>query len=336
LQVTLETYLLQHHIWLTSNAKTLLRLIPQEDWRACNMLVTTCVYFVCSRELYRLTMSLRGMLLPDHSAKDCLRNLGGFFAVLAGSWAVGVAVRLGVGASPAAAAPVVALLSLGGGVALASVLVTRLSYKSHSESDDESAEDPLLEPAKPAPGDKASSAGKEGAGSGGADSAHGVPPHSVFVAGGVKSVTFKVACATTVSVVLFTYLVMSLYFERHPAAHTLSAQAAAAAPAKAATPRQPGEMAQPLLGLGILVASLIMLASMDSYFGFPMLALKLFGGGGKDAQVGYDAAYGRLLSRLGLGAALPSTNVPAAPVSSGEGVSELELPALGAKNGVGH
>lgn len=88
-------YLLQHHLWLSSNAKTLLRLIPFEEWRvslkttsyplvprsithihycfdvqqACNLLVTTCFYFMASRELYRLTMSLRGMLLPDSSAR---------------------------------------------------------------------------------------------------------------------------------------------------------------------------------------------------------------------------------------------------------------------------
>jgi len=61
--------LLQHHLWLSSNAKTLLRLLPFEEWRACNMLCTTIVYFLASRELYRLTMALRGMLLPDTSVK---------------------------------------------------------------------------------------------------------------------------------------------------------------------------------------------------------------------------------------------------------------------------
>ena len=64
-----ETYLLQHHLWLSSNAKTLLRLLPFEEWRACNMLFTTVIYFLASRELYRLTMALRGMLLLDTSVK---------------------------------------------------------------------------------------------------------------------------------------------------------------------------------------------------------------------------------------------------------------------------
>jgi len=37
-------------------------------------------------------------------------------------------------------------------------------------------------------------------------------------------------------------------------------------------------MANAVLGFGILVVSGIMLVSMDSYFGIPMLTLKLFGG----------------------------------------------------------
>eukprot|EP01038_Epipyxis_sp_PR26KG_P007906 gene7906-10731_t len=62
-KTTLETYLLQHHIWLTSNAKTLLTLTPGHPW--INFALTTVLFFVVSKELYRLTMSLRGMIMPD-------------------------------------------------------------------------------------------------------------------------------------------------------------------------------------------------------------------------------------------------------------------------------
>ena len=62
-KTTLETYLLQHHIWLTSNAKTLLTIVP--DWPKLNFFIATIIFFVCSKELYRLTMTLRGMVLPD-------------------------------------------------------------------------------------------------------------------------------------------------------------------------------------------------------------------------------------------------------------------------------
>ena len=69
---TLETYLMQHHIWLTSNAKSLLIIIP--GWNKLNMLIVTMIYFYISRRLYRLTLFLRGMHLPD-DFKKCLQSI---------------------------------------------------------------------------------------------------------------------------------------------------------------------------------------------------------------------------------------------------------------------
>lgn len=71
-KTTLETYLMQHHIWLASNAKTLLVLIP--GWPKINMLVVTIIYFTLSRKLYKITIFLRGMLLPNDS-KSCVQSL---------------------------------------------------------------------------------------------------------------------------------------------------------------------------------------------------------------------------------------------------------------------
>jgi hypothetical protein len=56
-KTTLETYLLQHHIWLTSNAKTLWTITPDHPW--INFALATIIFFLVSKELYRLTMSLR-------------------------------------------------------------------------------------------------------------------------------------------------------------------------------------------------------------------------------------------------------------------------------------
>ena len=56
-KTTLETYLLQHHVWLTSNAKTLLNITPGYPW--INFALATLLFFFLSKELYRLTMSLR-------------------------------------------------------------------------------------------------------------------------------------------------------------------------------------------------------------------------------------------------------------------------------------
>ena len=59
-----------------------------------------------------------------------------------------------------------------------------------------------------------------------------------------------------------------------------SGSAAAAAAATAKLPvKVPGEMAQPVLGLGIFTVALVMIGTMDSYFGIPMLVLRFFSGG---------------------------------------------------------
>ena len=62
-KVTLETYLMQHHIWLTSNAKTVLVMVP--GWPKINMIVVSAVYFLVSQRTYKLTISLRAILIPD-------------------------------------------------------------------------------------------------------------------------------------------------------------------------------------------------------------------------------------------------------------------------------
>eukprot|EP00606_Chrysophyceae_sp_TOSAG23-5_P001262 GSChrysophyteH2.ASY1.ANO1.1490.1 assembled CDS len=79
-KTTLETYLLQHHIWLTSNAKTLLTWVPDHPY--LNFALATMVFFIVAKELYRLTMSLRGLIIPDdHSL--ALRNMAGLIFALA-------------------------------------------------------------------------------------------------------------------------------------------------------------------------------------------------------------------------------------------------------------
>ena len=73
-KTTLETYLLQHHIWLTSNAKTLLTWIPDQPY--INFGIATIVFFIVSKELYRITMSLRGLIVPDDPTVARLNLLG--------------------------------------------------------------------------------------------------------------------------------------------------------------------------------------------------------------------------------------------------------------------
>lgn len=79
-KTTLETYLMQHHIWLTSDAKSLLTLVP--GWPKVNFLLVSLLYVFLSRRLYQLTLFLRGMVLPDNR-QACLRNLAGMGTAIA-------------------------------------------------------------------------------------------------------------------------------------------------------------------------------------------------------------------------------------------------------------
>lgn len=91
-KTTLETYLMQHHIWLTSNAKSLLTLIP--GWPKMNFLIVTIIYFGLSRRLYQLTLFLRGMLLPN-DRDACIRNLVALGAAICFYIALVFALRAG-------------------------------------------------------------------------------------------------------------------------------------------------------------------------------------------------------------------------------------------------
>ena len=80
-KTTLETYLMQHHIWLTSNSKTVLVFLP--GWPRVNLALVTYVYVVVARKLHSLTLLLRGMLLPNDQ-KACLNSLLGMAVTIAG------------------------------------------------------------------------------------------------------------------------------------------------------------------------------------------------------------------------------------------------------------
>jgi len=95
-KTTLETYLLQHHIWLTSNAKTLLTLVPGHPW--VNFALATMLFFTVSKELYRITMSLRGMLLPEDKT-DSFRNCIGMAVVMGLLYLVALVINVHQGFS---------------------------------------------------------------------------------------------------------------------------------------------------------------------------------------------------------------------------------------------
>jgi hypothetical protein len=90
-KTTLEAYLMQHHIWLTSNSKTILIFFP--GWPKLNMLIMTFVYFWLSRYLNRLTLLLRGMILPNNT-KGCIRALTLMCLIIATFFVVSASLRI--------------------------------------------------------------------------------------------------------------------------------------------------------------------------------------------------------------------------------------------------
>jgi hypothetical protein len=80
-KTTLETYLMQHHIWLTSNSKTVLVFLP--NFPRSNMLLVTLFYVVICRKLHNLTIELRNALLPN-DRKACMQSLLAIGLLIAG------------------------------------------------------------------------------------------------------------------------------------------------------------------------------------------------------------------------------------------------------------
>ena len=76
---TLETYLLQHHLWLSSNAKSLLVLIPQSYY--LNAVVVSALFLFLSRRAFTITLALRSMLVP-RDTRAVVQSIVAMVAVL--------------------------------------------------------------------------------------------------------------------------------------------------------------------------------------------------------------------------------------------------------------
>ena len=139
-KTTLETYLMQHHIWLTSNSKTILVLLP--GWPRINLALVTYLYFLISRKLHDLTLLLRGILLPN-DARACMNSLGYLAFAIAACYCT-VLLLEGMGVLNL---PIVGLVSLVAGAFLYQAVIDsswdgfQKSVKSSKESMDGEAGD---------------------------------------------------------------------------------------------------------------------------------------------------------------------------------------------------
>ena len=71
-QVTLETYILQFHVWMKTTGvngspKFLLVLFPDHFW--LNFAVVSALSFLVSVRIFKLTVGLRNALIPEDAAR---------------------------------------------------------------------------------------------------------------------------------------------------------------------------------------------------------------------------------------------------------------------------
>ena len=84
-KITLETYLLQHHIWLGDNAKTLYVVVPNAP--ITNLAVTTITYLFVALRLFRLTIALRAMHVSGSNGQvACIVSVATLCLVIFCAW----------------------------------------------------------------------------------------------------------------------------------------------------------------------------------------------------------------------------------------------------------
>ena len=86
-KITLETYLMQHHIWLAKDAKALYVVIPNAPF--LNLCVTSVTYVFVALRLFRITVGLRAIHVPQSESKDasthvlfCVKHVVGVCAAV--------------------------------------------------------------------------------------------------------------------------------------------------------------------------------------------------------------------------------------------------------------
>eukprot|EP00274_Cyanoptyche_gloeocystis_P000227 CAMPEP_0196663172 /NCGR_PEP_ID=MMETSP1086-20130531/51776_1 /TAXON_ID=77921 /ORGANISM="Cyanoptyche gloeocystis , Strain SAG4.97" /LENGTH=323 /DNA_ID=CAMNT_0041998885 /DNA_START=62 /DNA_END=1029 /DNA_ORIENTATION=- len=94
-KLSLESYLMQHHIWLSSNAKTVLVMLP--DYPELNFLLTSAIFVFVAWKIRHLTEQLCFLVLPNDT-KIAVRYLNVFgFALVACVAAGALLIGLPVG-----------------------------------------------------------------------------------------------------------------------------------------------------------------------------------------------------------------------------------------------
>lgn len=84
-KITLETYLMQHHIWLANNAKAVFVVVP--GYPIINLMITTATFVYVSLRLFRVTVGLRAFHVPgEHGPKGAIIGVSAVTIAVSGAY----------------------------------------------------------------------------------------------------------------------------------------------------------------------------------------------------------------------------------------------------------
>jgi len=83
--ITLESYLLQYHVWLADNAAKLLNII-EGQW-LLTFVIASCLHVFLATQVFNITNQLRSLVLPNN-LPEALRNLAMLMAAIFASFLV--------------------------------------------------------------------------------------------------------------------------------------------------------------------------------------------------------------------------------------------------------
>jgi len=92
--ITLESYLLQYHIWLADNAGMLLNIIP--GYPVLNYCVASSLHIFCAFQMFHVTTELRSIFVPS-DVGVALRNIASLCAAVTAACCASIAIlRVGM------------------------------------------------------------------------------------------------------------------------------------------------------------------------------------------------------------------------------------------------
>jgi hypothetical protein len=263
--ITLESYLLQYHIWLADNAGMLLNLVP--GYPILNYCVASCLHVFCAFQIFHATTTLRTVLVPSDLGVT-LRNL----AMIACAVSAACAFSVGILSYCMTAGCCVGVIGVIAGVASTSLLqlpenTDEFMFKVEQPLTKEGVLDPKLEMLKK------------------------------VLCGGV----ILLGCSFLLNaqnLVATPSVATSSLLQVDDVASGASGTFTDSSAMGSITGFVIGSLAQPKHGLLALCGILLCLITNDPLFGIARLSQAVFGPEGQK-RISWEEAYGPLLEKLG-------------------------------------